>query len=470
MSTKLTLFVAFLVTVAPRAWAQPSQKELACKGAVRRGQRAPAVAACRAALKARSAPEQMTDLAQALLLGTEPLSPEDLFEAAVLTRSAARWGDLWGEMARCHLGKRLGDEHMLARCTKTLDEKYRHLPQVQTLLEDLKPKPPWTFLISWAVMLMVTAATAIHALLRLRRSKLRAVSVAAAAVVLVCVSGSSVRAQQGQPIDIDLPNRFPIDDANPRASVPSPEQREQHPLDFGYFLQEALDRAERAKSEGRHADAAKYYYAVAAAVPDVAIGFTKLCESLEKAGQIKEAIAACQGAVLREGAKVADHVNLARLIFTQPDPIEKSQLDLVASSVAHLKDEALKKNLPDTHVIAYDLECDLANRTRNHVLLAQCSEALAKLSPGTARTLSLQWAVAMHNNDKAKAQMLAARAAEMQLSPEVVAKMKEGAQALKPEWRRVIADWRVLLGCSLGVLAVAFVALRGRMPFRQRTV
>lgn len=464
----IVLLMATWVTDAAAASSATSQGDT-CKNAIRRGQRATAIAACKEALRVRSAPEQMTDVVQALLLGEAPLTPEELYEAAVMSRSASRWGDLWGAMTRCHLGKRLGDEHMLTTCTKTLTEKYAHLPQVSALLQDLKPRKPWGFLVSWGVMLACLAGTAAHALLRWLKSHTKATAVAAvAAILLASLVPSLARAQQGTPIDIDLPNRFPIDDANPRASVPTPEQREKFPLDFGYFLQESLDRAERATAEKRHADAAKYYYAVAAAVPDVAIGFTKLCDSLEKAGQIKEAILACKGAVAREGAKVADHVNLVRLIFSQPDPLETKQLEDVAATVAHLKAEAEKKNLVDTRIVALDLECDLAKRTHDNGLLAKCTEELAKLSPGTARTISLQWAVAMLNNDKPAAERLAALAAEKNLSAEVVSKMKEGAQSLKPAWRRAFSDWRILLTAVFVVFAAGLVALRKRTWFRQR--
>jgi len=449
--------------------AQTLQGRLGCKAAIKSKDRARAIEVCKASLKANTAPEEMTDLVHAYMLGDGPLSPQDLYEAVILSRGAGRWGDYYSAIARCHLAKRLGDEAMIDTCTETLKERYLKHADAQETLAEVKADMPWSIAAAWLVLVAGLLGTAAHWTLRRIKARSSAVSAIVAAVVLLCLPSShSARAQEGKPIDIDIPNRFPIDDQNPSSNIPTEAQRNQYPMDFGYFLQENLDRAERATKGNRHADAAKYFYAVAAAVPDVAIGFTKLCESLEKAGQIKEAIVACKGALSRSGSKVSDHARLAQLIFSQPDPLPQAQIDDIVASVAHLKKEGDTTKDNQIKAVGFDLECDVAKRTKNKKLLAECAAGLATLNPNTARAISLQWAVAVNNNDKPAAERWVALASQQKLSADVIDMMKQGTASLKPPWRRALADWRVLMMGVVTVGLILAVAFRRRFNLRQR--
>lgn len=456
---------AVMGVCGPSARAQTRE---ACKSAISADDRVKAITSCKLSLQANSAPEQMVDLVQAFMLGQGPLAPEDLYQAIVQAKAAGRWGDLYSAMSRCHLGKRLGDEAMIDSCTNVLTERYAKFPDAQETLAHMKAPTPWTLGLAWLVFMGALLATAVHWVRRRAKFTRTATSCVAMALLLAGWSTTDAWAQQGKPVDIDLPNRFPIDDRNPSANVPTEKQRNEYPLDFGYFLQENLDRAERATKENRHGDAAKYFYAVAAAVPDAAIGFTKLCESLERAGKLKEAIIACKGALTRLGSKVSDHSRLVQLILSQPDPLPEAHVDDITASVAHLKTQADSTKDSEIKAAAFDLECDLAKRIADNALLSKCAAGLAQLNPNTARSISLQWAVAMNKNDRIAAQRMVARAQEQKMSPEVVQMMRQGTDRLVPAWRRALSDWRVLMIALVIGLSGALLAVRRRSTLRQR--
>lgn len=466
------LFVAWSLLCLASSNAQAQEGRTACKAAIKSEQRGTAIATCKRSLQANREPEEMTDLVRAFMLGQGPLAPAELHEAIVLSRTAGRWGDYYSAIARCYLARRLGDEAMINTCTKTLSQQYAHLPDAQEALSEMKTRTPWTLVMAWLVFFGTVLATLVHG--TKRYLKTRAANRATAAIVTVTVAfvclaaGHPAVAQEGTPVDIDIPNRFPVNDENPSSNVPTEKQRNEYPMDFGYFLQENLDRAERATKDKRHADAAKYYKAIAAAVPDVAIGATKLCESLELAGNFNDAIAACKSALGRLGAKVTDHTRFAKLVLSQQGPLPQSQVDDLKASVAHLKSQAESTKDNEIMTVAFDVECEIAKRTKNMALLASCAAGLAKLDPHSARSISLQWAVAMNNNDKVSAQRLVAVAVEHKLPQDVVSMMKQGTESLEPAWRRTLSDWRVLAAALAVVTVVVLLIFGRRSSLRQR--
>src|SRR5260370_7948601 len=85
--------------------------------------------------------------------------------------------------------------------------------------------------------------------------------------------------------------RFRIAAAAPASSSPPLQFQNASPLEFGYFLQDLLDRAAAADKGQNQPAAIRYYRAVTSAVPDRAVGFSRLCPVLQAPGQREPPIA-----------------------------------------------------------------------------------------------------------------------------------------------------------------------------------
>src|SRR4029453_8338555 len=118
-----------------------------------------------------------------------------------------------------------------------------------------------------------------------------------------------------------LSNAFKIDDANPMASVPTVEQQNARPLEFGYYLQDLIAKAEAAPKRGHHAAAARFYLTMAKAAPTRSVSYRRACDSLEAAGNHDAAIASCRTALARDGVTVGDHARFIELMLAKKEPL-----------------------------------------------------------------------------------------------------------------------------------------------------
>ena len=150
--------------------------------------------------------------------------------------------------------------------------------------------------------------------------------------------------------------RFVLNDADPEASVPPPAQRNANPLQFGYFLQDLLDRAAAATKQGDTAAAIRYHRAIAKAVPERALAFSRLCALYESTGQRQAAIAACRGAVDREGVVIDDYVRYVRLLLGSSGAVAQGDAEEVRAVLAHLRSQ------PGTGATVDELRRQFASR------------------------------------------------------------------------------------------------------------
>lgn len=137
----------------------------------------------------------------------------------------------------------------------------------------------------------------------------------------------------------DLATKYAVNDADPVASIPTPEQRNADPLEFGNFLQDLVARAETAFREKKFADAVKYYEALAQAVPDRAISYSRLCSSYAGLGKVDLAAANCGKALGKDGARVYDHARFINLTL-QKSTLSPSDVSAVDASLGHLRSHA----------------------------------------------------------------------------------------------------------------------------------
>lgn len=140
----------------------------------------------------------------------------------------------------------------------------------------------------------------------------------------------------------DLATKYVVNDADPVASIPTPEQRNADPLEFGNFLQDLVARAETAFRDKKFADAVKYYEALAQAVPDRAISYSRLCSSYAGLGKVDLAAANCGKALGLAGARVFDHARFINLTL-QKSTLSPSDVSAVDASLGHLRSHAASR-------------------------------------------------------------------------------------------------------------------------------
>ena len=190
---------------------------------------------------------------------------------------------------------------------------------------------------------------------------------------------------------------FPIDDEQPESKLPTPAQRDAHPVQFGFWLMNLTEKAEERTQRGDHAGAARYYRALAAAVPDEAVSLRKLCSAYEQAGDRNKAEVACGAALLRNGALISDYSEYVRLVVAQKEPLSDKQLQHVDEAVTYLRGK-----FPESAVSA-QLACQLALRLKDQQRLSQCSAELQKRDPRDMAGITYSWLLAVMRLDRGAA-------------------------------------------------------------------
>ncbi len=257
------------------------------------------------------------------------------------------------------------------------------------------------------------------------------------------------------PLPGQLSTRFGIDDASPEASVPTVQERNRSPLEFGYYLQDLLERAEKARKNKDYSTVIRYYRAVAKAVPDNAKGWSKLCEAYEVVHDRDRAIVACRYAIERPAAEVQDFVRYVHLIIDTPEVTskEKTELDAV---LTHL-DEA-----DATGIVANHLRCEVGVKLKSVALMETCLKVLATKAPDDPKTVVFQWALAVMKGQTEEANRLLVYARAAGVGSENVERMESVTPSARgASWRRAgIAGATALVGLAL--LAGLLVAIRRR--------
>ena len=248
----------------------------------------------------------------------------------------------------------------------------------------------------------------------------------------------------------------PIDDANPAASVPSPKERDAEPLKFGYFLQELIDRAQRATMRGDHQAAARYYVALAKAVPDRATAFGKLCESLEAAGMRERALTSCGQALAREGVRVEDFMRFVRLTIAKPGALTEAEVKEADAAVKHLTAQ------PEAALGGHHLACELATKLEGTERLEHCTAALVVAAPQDPKTVYFQWALAVRRKDRDQARALVERARATGMAEAGVTRMSQATDELSPGGWLGLRYWKTGLLLLLLVIGMTVTLTRRR--------
>lgn len=312
----------------------------------------------------------------------------------------------------------------------------------------------------------------------------------------------------------DLATKWAVNDEDPASSMPSPEERNRDPMEFAYFLQDLLARAQMARDTDNWKDTVKYYEALAAAVPDIARPFSTLCVGYAKLGELAIAQAYCAKATTLRGARVFDHLRLIDLTLRKPQ-LTSEDVDTIGASLGHLRAHAqehpqptpgqavpqadpwtpgkrpetgeeikmalreemrkageLKETeLPADEPAPRDAEegagnatggiflpleielraCKLAALTGDDAGLTSCMQALQGYKVDQRLVLPFAWTHALQTKDHDKADELLEQAAGFGLSSDVLARMKADQRKVFTPW---LGLWKIAAGVGLAALAI----------------
>jgi hypothetical protein len=439
-----------------------------CESAIAAGPRAHAVAVCSDALQREHTNANVRGLVRALVAGAESPTTTELAQALTIAaneRAKAPWEPTLAATT-CDIAESLGDGVMLETCESELrriappnDAETAH---VAALLE--ARCPPARFWTGWAAILLGLAVTLVRALRRRGTGMRRAALVTAAALLGTALLVSPARAAEaGEAQTQPQPHggwlsKWAIDDAHPDAAIPTEKARNADPMEFGYWLQDLALKAERASARGDHAGAARFYEALATAVPERAVGYARACDEYEALGDRAKAAERCGAALLHDGLTVKDYAHFVHLVLAKRGPLDEREVAALGQVLGHMKDD------PAGKAAEPELSCEVGVRTGDLERLEACSTTLLASSPSDPRSIAYRWALAVRRGDWREASSLVNEAQSGGVGAEGVEAMRQVTAAGSAHHSKSV---------GLGVLAVLlFVAAGGvaaRRPARGLT-
>jgi tetratricopeptide (TPR) repeat protein len=430
-----------------------------CEALTALGRRKEAVDACTRAMENRRSNGSGRALVRALVGGPTAPMPNDLVQALVL-KSVERQKDpsqlLTALAMACDIAESLGDQAMLQDCAGKLTQIAPNGPETRRALNLLQSACPlWRFIGGWLAIVALTLVTAVRALAPIARRLRRGAVVATLGLgVLAAPRIAHSQSRPGMQQAREQLSSWDIDDDHPEKNIPSEAERNQKPLDFGYWIQDIVQKAERASKRGDHAAAARFYEALSLAVPDRSIGFTKTCDEYEALGDLEKARSACGDALLRDGVTVQDYTHFVHLVLIAR--LEEKDLKALANVIAHMRQD------PNGLAAADDLECEVGLRTSNVAQLKECTPGLAARAPNDPRTISYQWALAVAQNKFGDADKFLTLAKSAGVTPHDLERMSKLAAAHE-RWHRIQVAL-VILGV---VLMLGAIGAAGKMALRR---
>jgi hypothetical protein len=263
-------------------------------------------------------------------------------------------------------------------------------------------------------------------------------------------------------------SRFAVDDEMPERNVPNAEERNKYPVDFGNFLMSLAEKADEAVKKGDHATAAKYFRGVVAAVPDASAGFVKLCTEYEALGERAKAEAACGAALQREGVKLDDYAHFVKIVVSQREPLQASQVKQVDDVIVHLRQTMSDLTFPDL------LECQLGLRIKDERRLVNCTSALAQKAPHDMSTISYSWLLSVMRFDRKTAESWVQRARDAKAEAGVIEWMQSRTRDLQsPLEHRLRQQAPVLSVIAIAILLLVLIVSQRRRiqhAFRKSSV
>lgn len=273
-------------------------------------------------------------------------------------------------------------------------------------------------------------------------------------------AGTSLAVREG-----DLSKTFPINDDDPTLSVPTEAQRNADPLEFGYWLQDMVHRAETPFQEGKWAEAVKYYEALGVALPETALNYSKLCTGYENLGDLAKAEANCWAGLQHAGSKVATYYQYLRLAIamlpeTAPGAAKDARLARITQTLDHLRasapqvkdsmaaeraalQQAGEKVEKEQSVLPFELQvellaCQLGLALNDTERLTACVKALPAAGSPRQMMIPFEWAL-LKNKGASAGEMnaLLVDAQRVGLPEKVIASFRASAASAPPAAKAV---------------------------------
>jgi tetratricopeptide (TPR) repeat protein len=437
-----------------------------CETLTTLGRRDEAKVACWSSLQNERTPATIAATVRALVAGPQVPSFGDVGQALLLLRverskSLAPQPRLIAAM--CDVAESIGDANMLQRCTEDLERVAPQYPPAARARAALDAMcPPWRFWTGWlaiALACAITLADAVRRLLRRSRTGRGPARAAAAVLVLLSLGGrvGPARAELPPAPPQALLSEWAVDDKDPEAHVPPPEQFNRDPLQGGYWLQDILLKADLASKHGDHEAAIKYYRALFKAVPTKATSLSRLCTEYELVGDLASATAACAQALTLDGLTVNDYVHYVHLMLRKPGPLSPTETLAVSNVIQHMRENDVGAEAADT------LDCELAVRVSDTPRLKTCTAALVAKDPSNPKTIAFAWALAMQQSDYRQARRLLDQAKAAGMGDDRIKAMEQSideGEAHERKWLTIGAVGALVL--AAGVVFMVLLAGRRR--------
>jgi tetratricopeptide (TPR) repeat protein len=257
-------------------------------------------------------------------------------------------------------------------------------------------------------------------------------------------------------------SKWTIYDPDPVRSIPTPEQRDADPLEFGYFLMDLSDRAEAALKVGKFKKALPYFDAMAKAVPNRSISYAKLCMCYRAIDDWKSAEEQCSIALQKDGVRVEDFLAYAGLLFEKKSHFGPEETEKITAVIQHVRQQ-----LP-TSTLADELQCQLGLKLEDAARLKDCTQRLAASAPTDPKTMTYQWSYAMLRGDTAEAKRIIDHARRTSAIPAAaLSKMEESTRHSRFTARVLVRNsWFLATAAVLlasGFLVYVFVARRRQL-------
>ncbi|HET7538631.1 MAG TPA: hypothetical protein VFK05_02130 [Polyangiaceae bacterium] len=423
------------------------------------GQRQEALEACAESIKlTRFGPSLAMRASVSALMSAQTPTEDDLALALFYVDQAMSTAANLpaGYAANCDIAYRLGDYTRLSKCQRDLARiapnhyETERAARMHVGQMSLLAKVIWGFLAMFSLFTLghFLASTRRNASLREALNRVTRVTVLIGFLLAPSLARADDHAAEPvPPTEYHGLSKWLVNRADPLSSVPTAEQRDSNPVEYGYHIMDLVDLAGMAVKKGDFAGASKFYEASVKADPTSAVGYRNACLYVEKSGNMARALAFCRGALGVQGVLASDYVRYADLVFSAPTDITKEQIEDLQGIADHLKTEG-------NAVAAAQVECDLATRSDDFKRLDDCTRVLIKQAPKDPKTLSFAWANAMHKGDLAEAQRLVAEAKKSAMKPDGVQTMERATAAELELPRRFARNWPVLLGTLFTAIAM----------------
>jgi len=266
------------------------------------------------------------------------------------------------------------------------------------------------------------------------------------------------------PLPGQISTMFGIDEARPEDTVPNAKDRDRNPLEYGYFIQDLLEKADQAQKNKEYDAVVRYYRAVAKAVPESAKGWSKLCEAYERVHDRERAIVACRYAIDRPSVEVHDYVRYVHLIIAQSAPLDAKERQEIDAVLTHLDQQ------DGIALVAAHLRCEVGVKVQSAAMLETCTKVLIAQAPDDPKTIVFRWTLALMKGQTAEANRLLTYARATGVPRESVERMESITPGSSGGARKLIVTIAGAVAIALGAGAVLVLGMRRRRALASRAI